>query len=116
MDDNTDQDNSRTPIFPTISGALRTNVLALAHLHMKATWHPAPVNTFTLPLWYRGTYDEQMTARPKSVIADRSYLGRIYVTGEDTVALLVRIFATDPQRITVPYHHSTHPTEATPSH
>ena len=80
MDDNTDQDNSRTPIIPTIGGALRTNVLALAHLHMKANWHPAPVHSFTLPLWYRGTYDEQMTARTKSVIADRSYLGRFYVT------------------------------------
>tara|TARA_Y100000994_G_scaffold112468_1_gene92691 strand:- start:1763 stop:2947 length:1185 start_codon:yes stop_codon:yes gene_type:complete len=101
MDDNTDQDNSRTPIIPTIGGALRTNVLALAHLHMKANWHPAPVHSFTLPLWYRGTYDEQMTARTKSVIADRSYLGRFYVTGEDTEALLERIFATDPRRMSI---------------
>ncbi len=101
MDENTNQDNRRVPIIPTIGGALRTNVLALVHLHMKANWHPAPVHSFTLPLWYRGTYDEQITARTKSVIADRSYLGRFYVTGDDSEELLGQLFATDPKRMTV---------------
>ena len=50
----------------------RTNVLGLAHLHMKAGWHPAPVHGWTLPLWYGGTYDEQQSARESAVIASRS--------------------------------------------
>src|SRR5690606_18819798 len=75
------------------------NVLALAHLHMKAGWHPAPVHSFTLPLWYRGTYDEQEAARGRAVIFDRSHVGRFYVTGEAAQAVLARSFATDPARI-----------------
>ena len=77
----------------------RTNVLALAHLHMKANWHPAPVHSFTLPLWYRGTYDEQQAARERAVIFDRSHLGRFYVTGAQATDVLRRIFATEPLRI-----------------
>ena len=79
----------------------RTAVLALAHLHMKANWHAAPVHGFTLPLWYRGTYDEQQTAGEQVVIFDRSHLGRFYVTGELSDAVLGRLFATDPARILV---------------
>ncbi|MDA1010857.1 MAG: hypothetical protein O2888_05220, partial [Chloroflexi bacterium] len=77
----------------------QTAVLALAHLHLKAGWHPAPVHGFTLPLWYRGTYDEQEAARERAVIFDRSHLGRFYVTGERAAEVLGRLFATDPTRI-----------------
>jgi aminomethyltransferase len=77
----------------------QTAVLALAHLHLKAGWHPAPVHGFTLPLWYRGTYDEQEAARERAVIFDRSHLGRFYVTGERAAEVLGRLFATDPARI-----------------
>lgn len=79
----------------------RTAVLALAHLHLRANWHAAPVHGFTLPLWYRGTYDEQQTAGEQAVIFDRSHLGRFYVTGERADAVLGRLFATDPARIPV---------------
>lgn len=79
----------------------RTAVLALAHLHLKANWHAAPVHGFTLPLWYRGTYDEQQTAGDQVVIFDRSHLGRFYVTGEAADAVIDRLFATDPARIPV---------------
>lgn len=79
--------------------SIKTNVLALAHLHMKAGWHPAPVHSFTLPLWYRGTYDEQQVARERAVIFDRSHLGRFYVTGAGAAEVLGRVFATDPARI-----------------
>lgn len=79
----------------------RTAVLALAHLHMKANWHAAPVHGFTLPLWYRGTYDEQKTVGEQVVIFDRSHLGRFYVTGEASDAVIDRLFATDPARIPV---------------
>lgn len=82
-------------------GELRTNVLPLAALHLKAKWHPAPVHSFTLPLWYAGTYDEQEAARTRAVIFDRSYLGRFYVTGERAAELLARVFATDTRRIPV---------------
>ncbi|MQC47495.1 MAG: hypothetical protein DWG77_00220 [Chloroflexi bacterium] len=77
----------------------QTAVLALAHLHLKAGWHPAPVHGFTLPLWYQGTYDEQEAARERAVIFDRSHLGRFYVTGERAAEVLGRLFATDPLRI-----------------
>lgn len=77
----------------------RTNVLPLAHLHMKADWHPAPVHGWTLPLWYGGTYDEQQSARESAVIWDRSHLGRYYVTGEAAAEVLARVFATDARRI-----------------
>lgn len=79
----------------------RTAVLALAHLHLKANWHAAPVHGFTLPLWYRGTYDEQQTAGEAVVIFDRSHLGRFYVMGEASDAVIDRLFATDPARIPV---------------
>ncbi|MEX2372872.1 MAG: hypothetical protein WD800_03645, partial [Dehalococcoidia bacterium] len=78
---------------------VQTNVLALAHLHMKAGWHPAPVHSFTLPLWYRGTYDEQQAARERAVIFDRSHVGRFYVTGDLAATVLGRVFATDLSRI-----------------
>lgn len=88
------------PVIPSpVPASGRTNVLALAHLHMKAGWHPAPVHSFTLPLWYRGTYDEQEAARERAVIFDRSHLGRFYVTGELAPVVLARAFATDPSRI-----------------
>ncbi len=88
------------PVIPAaVPAGGRTNVLALAHLHMKAGWHPAPVHSFTLPLWYRGTYDEQEAARERAVIFDRSHLGRFYVTGEPAAEVLARVFATDPSRI-----------------
>ncbi|MCK9486165.1 MAG: hypothetical protein M0R73_05595 [Dehalococcoidia bacterium] len=88
------------PVIPAaVPAGGRTNVLALAHLHMKAGWHPAPVHSFTLPLWYRGTYDEQEAARERTVIFDRSHLGRFYVTGELAPVVLGRVFATDPAGI-----------------
>jgi aminomethyltransferase len=73
---------------------VKTNRLALAHLYMKLGWHPAPVHSFTLPLWFGGLYDEQRTARDSAVIFDRSHLGRFYVTGERAVEVLDCIFAT----------------------
>jgi len=79
----------------------RTNVLGLAHLHMKAGWHPAPVHGWTLPLWYGGTYDEQQAARESAVIWDRSHVGRYYVTGEGAAEVLARVFATDTRRVPV---------------
>jgi aminomethyltransferase len=88
------------PVIPsTVPPGGRTNVLALAHLHMKAGWHPAPVHSFTVPLWYGGTYDEQEAAREHAVIFDRSHLGRFYVTGERASEVLARVFATDARRI-----------------
>jgi aminomethyltransferase len=87
------------PVIGAQPAAVRTNVLALAHLHMKAGWHPAPVHSFTLPLWYRGTYDEQQAARERAVIFDRSHLGRFYVTGERAQDVLGRVFATDPATV-----------------
>jgi len=79
----------------------RTNVLSLAHLHMKAGWHPAPVHGWTLPLWYGGTYDEQQAARESAVIWDHSHVGRYYVTGEAAAEVLARVFATDARRVPV---------------
>ena len=79
----------------------RTNVLPLAHLHMKAGWHPAPVHGWTLPLWYGGTYDEQQSARESAVIWDHSHVGRYYVTGEGAAEVLARVFATDTRRVPV---------------
>ena len=79
----------------------RTNVLPLAHLHMKAEWHPAPVHGWTLPLWYGGTYDEQQSARQSAVIWDRSHVGRYYVTGDGAGEVLSRVFATDARRVPV---------------
>ena len=61
---------------------VQTNRLALAHLYMKFGWHPAPVHSFTLPLWFGGLYDEQREARESAVVFDRSHHGRVYVTGE----------------------------------
>jgi len=91
------------PIIPAQQppAGTQTAVLALAHLHMKANWHAAPVHGFTLPLWYRGTYDEQQTAGEEVVIFDRSHLGRFYVTGDRADAVIDRFFATDPARIPV---------------
>ena len=43
----------------------RTNVLPLAPMHLKGGWHPAPVHSFTVPLWFRGVYDEQEAARER---------------------------------------------------
>lgn len=77
----------------------RTNVLTLAHVHLRAGWHPAPVHGWTLPLWYGGVYDEQEAARERAVIWDRSHLGRFYVTGPDAANVLARVLATDPRRI-----------------
>lgn len=73
----------------------QTNTLALAHLYMKHGWHPAPVHSFTLPLWFGGLYDEQRAARQDCAIFDRSHLGRFYVTGERAVEVLSRVFASD---------------------
>ena len=89
------------PIIPTIGGVERTNILPLVHLHMKANWHPAPVHSFTLPLWYRGTYDEQRSARSDTVISDRSHLGRFYVTGENAERVLDRVFTSDPYNVAI---------------
>jgi aminomethyltransferase len=71
----------------------QTNTLALAHLYMKQGWHPAPVHSFTLPLWFGGLYDEQRAARQGAAIFDRSHLGRFYVTGERAVEVLSHVFA-----------------------
>ncbi len=88
------------PVIPApVPAGGRTNVLALAHLHMKSGWHPAPVHSFTVPLWYGGMYDEQQAARERAVILDRSHLGRFYVTGERASEVLARVFATDTRRI-----------------
>ena len=73
---------------------VQTNRLALAHLYMKFGWHPAPVHSFTLPLWFGGLYDEQHAARGSAVIFDRSHLGRFYVTGERSTEVLDSVFAT----------------------
>ena len=51
---------------------VQTNRLALAHLYMKFGWHPAPVHSFTLPLWFGGLYDEQHAARGSAVISLRT--------------------------------------------
>ena len=91
--------NNFLPVIQPGGGVQRTNVLPLAALHLKAQWHPAPVHSFTLPLWYRGAYDEQEAARERAVIFDRSHLGRFYVTGERAADLLARVFATDTRRI-----------------
>ncbi len=73
----------------------QTNTLALAHLYMKQGWHPAPVHSFTLPLWFGGLYDEQRAARQDAAIFDRSHLGRFYVTGERAIEALGRVFASN---------------------
>jgi aminomethyltransferase len=78
---------------------IRTNTLALAHVYMQQGWHPAPVHSFTLPLWFGGLYDEQRAARQSAAIFDRSHLGRFYVTGERAVEVLSRLFASDIPRI-----------------
>jgi aminomethyltransferase len=80
---------------------VQTNRLALAHLYMKFGWHPAPVHSFTLPLWFGGLYDEQSAARTEAVIFDRSHLGRFYVTGEAAGRVLDGIFATSVESIPV---------------
>ena len=89
------------PIIPTIGGVERTNILPLVHLHMAANWHPAPVHSFTVPLWYQGTYDEQRSARSGTVISDRSHLGRFYVTGENAEQVLDRVFTSDPHKMEI---------------
>tara|TARA_Y100000588_G_scaffold349503_1_gene399913 strand:+ start:667 stop:1833 length:1167 start_codon:yes stop_codon:yes gene_type:complete len=73
----------------------QTNTLPLAHLHMKRGWHPAPVHSFTLPLWFGGLYDEQRAARQDAAIFDRSHLGRFYVTGAQADQVLRRVFASN---------------------
>ena len=73
----------------------QTNTLPLAHLHMKHGWHPAPVHSFTLPLWFGGLYDEQRAARQDAAIFDRSHLGRFYVTGNHADQVLTRVFASN---------------------
>ncbi|MGE3855800.1 MAG: glycine cleavage T C-terminal barrel domain-containing protein [Dehalococcoidia bacterium] len=78
---------------------LRTNVLPLAPMHLRGGWHPAPVHSFTVPLWFRGVYDEQEAARERAVIFDRSHLGRFYVTGERAAEVLARVLATDARRL-----------------
>jgi aminomethyltransferase len=78
---------------------IRTNTLALAHLYMQQGWHPAPVHSFTLPLWFGGLYDEQRAARQDAAIFDRSHLGRFYVTGERASEVLRRVFARDVDAI-----------------
>jgi aminomethyltransferase len=78
---------------------IRTNTLALAHLYMQQGWHPAPVHSFTLPLWFGGLYDEQRAARQDAAIFDRSHLGRFYVTGERASEMLRRVFARDVDAI-----------------
>jgi aminomethyltransferase len=77
----------------------RTNVLPLAPMHLKGGWHPAPVHSFTVPLWFRGVYDEQEAARERAVIFDRSHLGRFYVTGDRAAEVLSRVLATDARRL-----------------
>ena len=71
----------RDPTLVPPDLGVQTNTLALAHLYMKHGWHPAPVHSFTLPLWFGGLYDEQRAARQDAAIFDRSHLGRFYVTG-----------------------------------
>ena len=78
---------------------VRTNVLPLASMHLKGGWHPAPVHSFTVPLWFAGVYDEQEAARERAVILDRSHLGRFYVTGDRAAEVLARVLATDARRI-----------------
>lgn len=78
---------------------IQTNTLALAHVYMEQGWHPAPVHSFTLPLWFGGLYDEQRAARQDAAIFDRSHLGRFYVTGERAVEVLSRLFASDIEGI-----------------
>ena len=80
---------------------VQTNRLALAHLYMKFGWHPAPVHSFTLPLWFGGLYDEQRAARAEAVIFDRSHLGRFYVTGARAAEVLDGVFATSIASIPV---------------
>ncbi|RLT34531.1 MAG: aminomethyl transferase family protein [Chloroflexi bacterium] len=89
-----DPEHSHAPAMPQ-----RTNVLPLAPMHLKGGWHPAPVHSFTVPLWFRGTYDEQEAARSRAVILDRSHLGRFYVTGERAAEVLARVLATDARRL-----------------
>ncbi|MFA7249319.1 MAG: glycine cleavage T C-terminal barrel domain-containing protein [Dehalococcoidia bacterium] len=78
---------------------VRTNVLPLAPMHLKGGWHPAPVHSFTVPLWFHGVYDEQQAARERAVIFDRSHLGRFYVTGARAAEVLSRVLATDARRL-----------------
>ena len=78
---------------------IQTNVLPLASMHLRGGWHPAPVHSFTVPLWFRGTYDEQQAARESAVILDRSHLGRFYVTGDRAAEVLARVLATDARRL-----------------
>ncbi len=85
--------------LPVLQARDRTNVLPLASLHLRQGWHPAPVYGWTLPLWFRGLYDEQLAARTTAAIFDRSHLGRFYVTGEAAADVLGRVFATDPARV-----------------
>ena len=80
-------------------GPIQTNVLALASMHLKNGWHPAPVHAFTVPLWFAGVYDEQEAARERAVILDRSHLGRFYVTGDRAAEVLARVLATDARRL-----------------
>ena len=80
---------------------VQTNRLALAHLYLKLGWHPAPVHSFTVPLWFGGLYDEQRAARAEAAIFDRSHLGRFYVTGEPAAGLLDQVFATRVSRIPI---------------
>ena len=85
----------RDPALVPPDLGVQTNTLALAHLYMKHGWHPAPVHSFTLPLWFGGLYDEQRAARQDAAIFDRSHLGRFYVTGERAAEVLARLFASD---------------------
>ena len=78
---------------------IQTNVLPLASMHLRGGWHPAPVHSFTVPLWFRGTSDEQQAARESAVILDRSHLGRFYVTGDRAAEVLARVLATDARRL-----------------
>jgi len=88
------RDPSQVPAVGPDLG-IQTNTLALAHVYMEQGWHPAPVHSFTLPLWFGGLYDEQRAARQEAAIFDRSHLGRFYVTGERAVEVLSRLFASD---------------------
>ena len=60
------------------------------------------MHSFTVPLWFRGVYDEQEAARERAVIFDRSHLGRFYVTGERAAEVLARVLATDVRAFFVP--------------
>ena len=103
MNNNSDQLKNWIPLLRiedfSEEEIVQTNRLALAHVYMKYQWHPAPVHNFTVPLWFKGVYDEQRAARQQAAIFDRSHLGRFYVVGERSLEILDSVFATSVKDI-----------------